>query len=88
MWYLYLIIWVFKGVGVEFYLIYAKIHFFKLYYFYLLPNLGFHNYIGIDIITFSVDYPEIKLEKFEHILTHYLLANLSSLNNEIPVKYE
>ncbi|HWT73533.1 MAG TPA: hypothetical protein VN258_02270 [Mobilitalea sp.] len=53
------------------------------------PYLGPHDTIGIDEITFSADYlGNVKLEKFNHLISYHLPDNLKDLEKKkVPGKY-
>lgn len=53
------------------------------------PYLGPHDSIGIDEITFAADYlGNIKLDKFNHIVSYELPDNLKELEKKrVPGKY-
>ncbi len=53
------------------------------------PYLGPHDTIGIDEITFSADWHgNIRLEKFNHIISYHLPDNLKDLEKmRVPGKY-
>jgi hypothetical protein len=53
------------------------------------PYLGPHDTIGIDEITFSADWQgNVKLDKFNHLISFYLPDNLKDLEKRrLPGKY-